>query len=43
LSKNLPIKEIAENVGVPDIHYFTKMFKRTYHLPPARYRKELRS
>ncbi len=43
LSNNIPIKEIAQRVGIPDIHYFTKLFKRTYHFPPARYRKELRT
>lgn len=43
LTKNMPIKEIAERVGIDDIHYFTKIFKRAYHLPPAKYRKEMRT
>ena len=36
---NLEIKEIAEQVGCEDIYYFSKMFKKTYNIPPGRYRK----
>ncbi|MHC4887148.1 MAG: helix-turn-helix transcriptional regulator, partial [Planctomycetota bacterium] len=36
------IKEVAALVAIPDIHYFTKLFRRRYGLPPARFRRELR-
>lgn len=36
------IKEIAAAVGIPDIHYFTRLFRARYQLPPARFRRELR-
>ncbi|MEN8255148.1 MAG: AraC family transcriptional regulator [Verrucomicrobiota bacterium] len=37
----IEIKEIASLVAIPDIHYFTKLFRRRYQLPPARFRQEL--
>ncbi|MBF0245314.1 MAG: helix-turn-helix transcriptional regulator [Planctomycetes bacterium] len=36
------IKEVAAAVGIPDIHYFTKLFRCRYHVPPGRFRRELR-
>lgn len=36
---NLGIKEIAEQVKCEDIYYFSKMFKKTYQIPPGKYRK----
>jgi AraC-like DNA-binding protein len=37
-----PLKEIAEEVGLPDIYHFGKQFKDCFHLPPATYRREMR-
>jgi len=34
-----PIKEIAAEVGFGDVLYFTKLFRRRFDLPPARYRR----
>ncbi len=34
-----PLKLIAELAGFEDIYYFTKLFKKHYDLPPAKYRK----
>lgn len=38
----LPVKMVAAQSGIDDIYYFTKLFKRSYQLPPGRYRKEFR-
>ena len=38
-----PIKEIAAQTGIPDIYYFTRLFRQTYHLPPGRYRQEFQT
>ncbi|WP_138416596.1 AraC family transcriptional regulator [Aquibacillus sediminis] len=35
-----PIQEVGEYVGFYDINYFTKIFKKYYHVPPVQYRKE---
>lgn len=37
---NLPIQEIAANCGIPDIHYYTRLFKREYEFTPREYRKK---
>jgi AraC-like DNA-binding protein len=37
-----PIKRIAEIVGIPDVYYFSKLFKDRYHQPPGLYRRESR-
>ncbi len=34
------VQRVAHDVGMPDIYYFTKLFRRHFHTPPARYRKE---
>lgn len=39
LDKSLPIKEIAERVGYPDVRYFTTVFGRHAGLPPAAFRE----
>lgn len=36
---NIPIQEVASNCGIPDIHYFTRLFKREYDITPRKYRK----
>lgn len=36
-----PIKQIAETVGIPDLHYFTRLFSRQYKMPPVKYRHHL--
>jgi len=37
-----PIKQIAAATGTPDVYYFTKLFKRQFDLPPAKYRQAFR-
>lgn len=36
---SLSVDEIADRVGIPDRAYFSKMFRRQYELPPAKYRR----
>jgi AraC-like DNA-binding protein len=33
--------EIAKFIGVDDIYYFSKLFKRRHHIPPGRYRRDV--
>jgi transcriptional regulator GlxA family with amidase domain len=33
------LKEIAGRVGIPNIYYFSRLFKRKYAVPPGEYRK----
>ena len=33
------VSEAAERVNIPDIFYFTKLFKRYFSVPPGRYRR----
>jgi AraC-like DNA-binding protein len=35
-----PLKDIAEEVGCPDIYYFSRLFRRHFGIPPGRYRRE---
>ena len=37
---NIPIQEVAIKCGIPDIHYFTRLFKREYDMTPREYRKK---
>jgi AraC-like DNA-binding protein len=37
-----PIKQIASDAGMGSVHYFTRVFGRQYHVPPARFRQEIR-
>lgn len=37
---NMPVDEIAEFSGYPNLQSFTRIFASVYGLPPARYRKE---
>jgi AraC-like DNA-binding protein/quercetin dioxygenase-like cupin family protein len=34
----LPVKEIAQRVGCPDVRYFTTLFRRQFGVPPAQFR-----
>ena len=38
ITSQLPIKTIAEQVGIPDVHYFSRIFKRKTGQTPSRYR-----
>ena len=37
---NATVSEIAEEVGIPNVPYFSRLFKRNYNISPARYRTE---
>lgn len=37
---NVSIAAVAESVGILDVNYFTKMFKKTMGVTPTRYRRE---
>jgi AraC family transcriptional regulator len=37
---SLPVARIARQAGYPDVASFTRIFKASYGLPPARYRSE---
>ncbi|MFD0714492.1 helix-turn-helix domain-containing protein [Paenibacillus sp. GCM10027626] len=38
----MPIHEIAQETGIGSVHYFCRIFKKTYGLSPAEWRKQLR-
>ncbi len=38
-TSNASLKEIAGRVGIPNIYYFSRLFKRKYAVPPGEYRK----
>lgn len=38
-SSNLKITQIAEQVGYPNLQYFTRVFTRQMNMTPAEYRK----
>ncbi|OIN55579.1 helix-turn-helix domain-containing protein [Arsenicibacter rosenii] len=38
---DLSLQDIAEQVGISDIYYFSRLFKRRFGVPPARYRKQI--
>lgn len=40
---DLPIGKVAERIGIPDMRYFSHLFKRQYDLTPNQYRKQNRS
>lgn len=40
INSDIPIKRIAEKICIEDIHHFSKLFKRKFHLPPGKYRKD---
>lgn len=37
---NQTLKEVAEQCGVPDIYYFTRLFRSHHGVPPGAYRRE---
>lgn len=39
-STHIPVKEVGEQVGIDDIYYFSKLFKRAYGLAPTAYRSK---
>ena len=41
-STAIPITQIAEAVGLPDIYHFSKLFKAHHHLAPRAYRQKMR-
>ena len=41
LHTSLKVEEVAERVGIEDVFYFTKLFKRHEGITPGRYRKRL--
>ncbi len=38
-NSDIPIKDIAEQVGYPDAYYFSKLFKKYFGVSPAHYRR----
>lgn len=36
---DVPLKEIAGRVGIPNVYYFSRLFRRRFGLPPATYRR----
>ncbi len=40
LSSNLPVKEIARQIGMQNEYYFNRIFKQAVGLPPGRYRRQ---
>ncbi|MDR2375265.1 MAG: AraC family transcriptional regulator [Treponema sp.] len=38
-SEKLPVKEAAFRVGIYDVNYFCRVFKKRYGLPPGKYRE----
>ena len=40
-STTLQIQTIASYCGIPDVNYFTKLFKRYYHKTPSEYRASI--
>ena len=40
VSTNLPAYKIAEQVGIPNVTYFSTLFKRQYGLSPAPFREK---
>jgi len=41
-STAIPITQIAEAVGIPDIYHFSKLFKAHYNMAPRHYRRQMR-
>lgn len=40
-TSTLQIQTIAQYCGIPDLNYFTKLFKKYIHMSPTSYRKEM--
>lgn len=41
VKSDLSIGEVAEAVGIADVHYFNRIFKKQFLIPPGQYRKEM--
>lgn len=39
---SLPVNKIAEQCGIPDYNYFSKVFKRTFQISPREYREKIK-
>jgi AraC-like DNA-binding protein len=42
LNSELSLEDISERTGVNNVYYFNRLFKKHYHIPPARYRAEFK-
>ncbi|MDE6898243.1 MAG: helix-turn-helix transcriptional regulator, partial [Lawsonibacter sp.] len=42
LQSNMPISAVAEEVGISDYNYFSKVFRSMTGTTPSAFRKELR-
>ena len=42
LTTDYPVREIAEEVGIPDVSYFIRVFRNTESSTPLEYRKLFR-
>lgn len=42
ISSEAPLKLIASNVGIENVYYFSRCFKKYFGIPPAAYRKKMR-
>ncbi|MDO4323745.1 MAG: helix-turn-helix domain-containing protein [Lachnospiraceae bacterium] len=40
LTTQYPIKTVAKQVGIMDVHYFSRLFKKKMGKPPSKYREE---
>lgn len=40
VNTQLEVKVVATKVGIPDVFYFTKLFKQQFKVPPAKYKKQ---
>lgn len=40
-TEELGVSEVAQTLGIRDIYYFNRMFKKAYGIPPGRYRAKL--
>ncbi len=40
LKEDVPVAEIGSLVGIDDEHYFSRLFRRRFSVPPLKYRKE---
>lgn len=38
-TSNASLSEVAEMVGIPNIYYFSRLFRQKLHMPPGKYRK----
>lgn len=39
VTTNLPVKSVAQQCGIPDIYYFSRMFKKISGITPKKYRE----